>query len=77
MKTQKEQNYNPNNCDCKMMIGGSGKLCPNCIAFNQGKAQAISEFKEKLKEELFNEFQSPYAFGIIERVIEKTAQEMK
>ena len=55
------------------------------IAKREGRTQAISEFKEKLKEELnlmtkgvfFNREQAIKVLCAVENVIEKTAQEMK
>ena len=41
----------------------------------EGKAQAISEFKEKLKERIEKDF--PFSANKMSKIIEKTAQEIK
>ena len=86
MTKPKEQDYNPEGCNCKIMIGGSGRLCPNCIAYNQGKAEATNNFKkfiEELKDWIDNgtnqqgKYFMSLGIDLLKKQIEKTAQEIK
>ena len=44
---------------------------------NQGKAQAISKFKEKLKRKIFEKYDAGVHYEKLCELIEKTAQEIK
>jgi len=86
MKQTKEQRKQPNcnKCGRELTIyfsedfaGSNEGTCGFKCDWCDSRTQAISEFKEKLKENLHNEFGVFDDGATIIEIIEKTAQEIK